>query len=193
MSTYARRWIAPSILVLALAAGIAAQQQQQPAAAPYPPAKPEKIAPAGTAARGGQLVMLGGCHDCHTPKKPNGEIDYSRSLMGHPQNAPLAPVVVGGASTNMQLTSWRGPWGMTLARNITPDKETGIGAWTVEDFKKTIRTGINPKGEVLRPPMPIPTLQNVPDADLEAMFMYLRTVKPIRNLVGRTEPAKGGN
>jgi len=80
---------------------------------------------------------------------------------------------------------------MTLARNITPDKETGIGTWTVDDFKKTLRTGINPKGEVLLPPMPIPTLQNATEEDLEAIYHYLMTVKPIHNAVaqqgGRTE------
>jgi mono/diheme cytochrome c family protein len=162
---------------------------QQPSN-PYPPAKPQAAAPAGTAARGAQLVMLGGCHDCHTPKLPTGAIDFSRPLMGHPENAPLAPDVIGGVSTNMLLTSWRGPWGVTLARNLTPDQETGIGGWTFEDFRKTIRTGVNPKGEVLLPPMPIPTLQNVPDSDLRAIYAYLRSLKPVRNHVGRINAGK---
>ena len=153
----------------------------------YPPAKPQKMAPAGTAERGKQLVMLGACHDCHTPKLDDGSLDFSRELSGHPQNAPLAPQVVGGISGNMLLTSWRGPWGMTLSRNITPDKETGIGSWTLEDFRKTIRTGVNPKGETLLPPMPIPVYQNMPDPDLEAIYKYLRTVKPIRNSVNRVQ------
>jgi mono/diheme cytochrome c family protein len=163
---------------------------QPPSSTPYPPAKPPAAAPAGTAARGAQLVMLGGCHDCHTPKLENGAIDYSRPLMGHPENAPLAPEVTGGVSTNMLLTSWRGPWGVTLARNLTPDKETGIGSWTYEDFRKTIRTGVNPKGEALLPPMPIPTLQNTPESDLKAIYAYLRTLKPVRNHVGRTSAVK---
>jgi hypothetical protein len=76
---------------------------------------------------------------------------------------------------------------MTLSRNITPDKETGIGNWTLEDFKRTIRTGVNPKGETLLPPMPIPVYQNMPDPDLEAIYRYLRTVKPIRNSVNRVQ------
>ena len=124
-------------------------------ASPYPPAKPEAAAPTGTAARGAQLAMLGGCHDCHTPKLQNGAPDMSRPMSGHPENAPLAPDVTGGVSTNMLLTSWRGPWGVSLARNLTPDMETGIGKWSYEEFRKTIRTGINPKGEVILPPMPI--------------------------------------
>ena len=172
----------------ALVAAVVAPLLGQPQASPLPPAKPERLAPVGTAARGAQLVMLGGCHDCHTPKLQDGAIDYSKSLMGHPANAPLAPEVVGGASTNMLLTAWRGPWGLTLARNLTPDKETGIGSWTQADFKKTMRTGVNPKGEVLRPPMPVMNLQNLPDSDLDAIYLHLRTLKPISNLVGKTTP-----
>ena len=148
------------------------------------------MAPAGSIARGAQLVMLGGCNDCHTPKLPNGAPDVTLALSGHPQGAPLAPNVVGGISTNMLLTSWRGPWGVSLARNITPDTETGIGSWTLADFKKTLRTGVNPNGEVLMPPMPIGEIQNVPDQDLDAIYAYLRTVKPIHNAVGRTAPPR---
>ena len=173
--------LAAAVLAAAVTVPLAGQQ-----ASPLPPPKPEKAAPAGTAARGAQLVMLGGCHDCHTPKLPNGQIDFSRAFMGHPENAPLAPEAVGGITTNMHLTAWRGPWGLTLARNLTPDKETGIGNWTVADFKKTIRTGVNPKGEALRPPMPVGNLQNLPDADLEAIYLHLREQKPVRNPVGRT-------
>jgi mono/diheme cytochrome c family protein len=156
---------------------------------PYPPPKPQPMATA-PAARGAQLVMLGGCHDCHTPKLQNSAPDMSRALSGHPQNAPLAPVVVGGVATNMMLTSWRGPWGVSLTRNLTPDKETGLGDWTLADFKKTIRTGVNKKGEVLMPPMPIAQLQNLPEQDLDNIFAYLRTVTPIKNAVGRTTPPR---
>jgi len=178
-----------SVLTLAIVLPATAQH---PPAHPFPAAKPERLAAAGTAARGAQLVMLGGCHDCHTPKNQDGSIDFTKSFMGHPENAPLAPQVVGGVSTNMLLTAWRGPWGVTLARNLTPDKETEIGSWTLADFKNTIRTGVNPKGEALRPPMPIGNLQNLPDADIEAIYRHLMTVKPIRNHVGRVEASKGG-
>jgi hypothetical protein len=187
MPTRVRWSLLVSVLTAAIVLPIAAQQ---PPATPYPPAKPERMAAAGTAARGAQLVMLGGCHDCHTPKHQDGSIDFSKSFMGHPANAPLPPQVVGGASANMLLTAWRGPWGITLARNLTPDKETGIGTWTLADFKRTIRTGVNPKGEVLRPPMPIPNLQSLPDADLEAIYRHLSTIKPIHNAVGRVDAGK---
>jgi len=149
---------------------------------PYPPAQPKKLAASPTSAeRGEQLVMLGGCNDCHTPKLPGGRLNMARALSGQPVGGPLPAVASGAVSANMMLTAWRGPWGVTLARNITPDKETGIGAWSLADFKRTLRTGVDPRGQVLNPPMPIPMLQNLPDEDLEAIFNYLRTVKPVRN------------
>ncbi len=184
-----RTALAVGVSALVAVASITYVIGQQPGN-PSPPAKPQPLAPAGTVARGAQLVMLGGCNDCHTPKLQNGEPDMSRALSGHPENAPLAPNVVGGISTNMMLTAWRGPWGVSLSRNITPDKETGIGSWTLADFKKTIRTGVNPKGEVLMPPMPIAQFQNLPDSDLDAIYAYLRTVKPIRNVVGHVPMPK---
>ena len=177
--------VGAAAFVAAVSVPVAARQQP---ANPYPPARPEAMAASGTIARGAQLLALGGCHDCHSPKLPDGKIDLSRVLSGHPQNAPLPPNVVGGVSTNMMLTAWRGPWGVSLARNLTPDGESGIGTWTLADFKKALRTGVNPKGEVLLPPMPIANLQNLPDKDLEAIFAYLRSIRPVRNTVGRPLP-----
>jgi hypothetical protein len=163
---------------LALVSLVAVAQPQSP----YPPAQPQKLVTASTsAARGEQLVMLGGCNDCHTPKLPGGRLNVSRLLSGQPVGAPVPPDVPGAVTTTMHLTVWRGPWGVSMARNITPDNETGIGSWSLADFKRTIRTGVDPKGQVLNPPMPIPTLQNLPDEDLEAIYNYLRTLKPIRN------------
>lgn len=179
--------LAAVTVALVVAACLPLVAGQQPAS-PYPPARPEAMAGAGTAARGAQLLALGGCHDCHTPKLQNGAPDMSRALSGHPQNAALPPDVLGGISSNMMLTAWRGPWGVSLSRNITPDRETGIGSWTLADFKKTLRTGVNPKGEVLLPPMPIHELQNLPDRDIEALYAYLRTVAPIRNTPGKPTP-----
>jgi hypothetical protein len=159
--------------------------QSAPAELPkplYPPGKAERLPPSRTSvARGRQLVDLGGCNDCHTPKKADGSYDLSRELSGHPEGSPIPPEEEGAISTSMVLTAWRGPWGMTLSRNLTPDKETGLGAWTLADFKKTIRTGVDPKNEVLYPPMPIQDFRNLPDDDLTAIWNYLRTVKPIHN------------
>jgi mono/diheme cytochrome c family protein len=173
-----------AFLAIACVSFVAGQQ----AGSPYPPAKPQALAAMGTPARGEQLVVLGGCHDCHTPKLQNGAYDMSRALSGQPENAPLPPNVIGGVSANMMLTAWRGPWGVSQARNITSDKQTGIGGWTLADFKKTLRTGVDPKGDVLMPPMPIQDFQNLPEKDLETLYAYLRTVKPIHNTVGHAMP-----
>lgn len=180
--------LAMGALVFASVFSVGLAARQAPGAG-YPPPKPQ---PVGTtqAARGAQLVMLGGCHDCHTPKGPNFAFDLTRALSGHPADAPLPPQVVGGIATNMMLTAWRGPWGISMARNLTPDKETGLGDWTLADFKKALRTGVNKKGETLLPPMPIMTLQNLPDQDLETIWAYLRTLKPVKNAVGKATPPR---
>jgi len=180
--------LAIGALALGSALSIPLAARQAPGAG-YPPPKPQPMATT-QAGRGAQLVMLGGCHDCHTPKGPDFSLDLSRAMSGHPQSAALPPDVVGGVSSNMMFTAWRGPWGVSMARNLTPDKETGIGAWTLADFKKSMRTGVNKKGETLLPPMPITNLQNLPDRDIEAIWAYLRTLKPVRNAVGKPLPPK---
>ncbi len=174
-----------TVLLAAIGLAVAAAVSVFAQKSPYPPARPERMAPAGSLARGGQLVMMAGCDDCHTPKMQGGKPDMARRLSGHPPDGPLPAEVAGSITANMMLTAWRGPWGLTLAANITPDKETGIGNWTLEDFKKTIRSGVDPTGYTIRPPMPIASFQNLPDQDLEAIFRYLQSVKPVHNPVGR--------
>jgi hypothetical protein len=145
------------------------------------------------AARGKYLVATSGCMDCHTPWKmgPKGpEPDMSRWLSGHPQDVkmPPAPVLSGNGAWQMVAaatnTAFAGPWGVSFTANLTPDKETGLGDWTVDDFKKTIRTGRHlGRGREILPPMPIPVYNNMTDDDLEAVFAYLRTIPAINNRV----------
>lgn len=144
------------------------------------------------AARGKYLVATSGCMDCHTPFKPGpkgAEPDMSRMLSGHPQDLKMPPVPVLPAGPWMIVssgtnTAWAGPWGVSFTANLTPDDETGIGRWTVQDFKATIRTGRHlGRGREILPPMPIPVYNNMTDEDLEAVYAYLRTIPPIRNRV----------
>ena len=105
----------------------------------------------GAAERGKYLVTFGGCHDCHTPKVPGPGgapvPDASRLLSGHPEKLPppswSAEEMKKGvaATTNEMLTAWAGPWGVSFAINLTPDKETGIGEWSEKSFIQMARTG----------------------------------------------------
>ncbi len=173
-----------SLAVAALAIGAALVQMHAPAQA--------QTTPLDKAARGKYLVDTSGCHDCHTPFKmgPNGpERDMAHMLAGHPQEMKLPPVpalppgpwLMVSAATN---TAHAGPWGVSFSANLTPDRDTGLGDWSVQDFKQTIRTGRHlGRGREVLPPMPIPVYSQMNDADLEAIYAYLRTVAPIKNRV----------
>jgi mono/diheme cytochrome c family protein len=140
-------------------------------------------------ARGKYLVDIMGCHDCHTPMKlgPNGpEWDMTRALSGHPEALvmPAAPQQKEPwlASMAMTMTAWNGPWGTSFTRNLTPDKETGLGDWTVEEFIATMKTGRERgKGRPVLPPMPVQNLAALTDSDIRALFAYLQSLPAIKN------------
>ena len=74
--------------------------------------------------------------------------------------------------------------GHQLTRNLTPDPETGLGKWTEQQFVDTIRTGRQQgRGREILPPMPWQAIKNLNDADLKAIFAYLRTIAAINNKV----------
>lgn len=75
------------------------------------------------------------------------------------------------------------PFGKLLAPNITPDKETGIGNYSAEDFKKAMTKGVAPGGKRLYPAMPYPYYAHLDDASLTAMWDHLKTVKPVKKSV----------
>jgi mono/diheme cytochrome c family protein len=151
---------------------------------------PDKIA------RGKYLVTIAGCNDCHTPWKmgPNGPApDVSRMLSGHPESfqvppppAPQGPWMVSAVATN---TAWAGPWGVSFTANITPDPETGLGKWTLRNFIDTMRTGRHMgRGRQILPPMPIPMYKHMTDEDLEAVFVYLKSIPAVSNRVPEPMP-----
>jgi mono/diheme cytochrome c family protein len=154
---------------------------------------PKKSAPSKKQIeRGEYLVKTGGCGDCHTPKtmtKEGPAEDHSRMLSGHPAGEQLpAPPKAGNSpwvvTTTMGLTAWSGPWGISYARNLTPDKATGLGEWTEQQFVDTIKTGKRMGvGPVLLPPMPWPAIKNLTDEDLKAIFAYLQSIPPVKNMV----------
>jgi len=152
------------------------------------------------AKRGEYLVNSMGCGDCHTPMKmgPKGpEPDMTRMLSGHPKEMmlPASPISGPGpwvAAVSASFTAWAGPWGVSYTRNLTPDKETGLGDWTELNFIQTIRNGKHQgKGRDLLPPMPWQAFKNLTDDDLKAIFAYLRTIPPIKNAVPEPIPPAG--
>ena len=142
---------------------------------------------------GQHLVTIAGCSDCHTPKKmtPLGPVpDDSLLLSGHPSKMPPPDINrkelerKGLAATN-DMTAWAGPWGISYSGNLTPD-ETGIGNWTEEQFMRALREG-KWKGlegsRQLLPPMPWQNFRSFTDDEIKAIFAYLKSVRPIKNLV----------
>lgn len=105
---------------------------------------------------GEYLALAGDCISCHT--------------------APGGKPYAGGLK--MQT-----PFGYLLSPNITPDVETGIGSWSKDDFARALHDGVNKKGQDLYPAMPFTSYTKVTRADVDAIYDYLRTVKPVSNAV----------
>jgi mono/diheme cytochrome c family protein len=147
---------------------------------------------------GKYLVTTGGCDDCHTPKiyTANGPVpDTTRRFSGF-QNGEILPaldvkyVTPGNwVATESNFSAWVGPWGISYAANLTPDNATGIGAVTEEMFIKSLREGkLKGVGRPLLPPMPWPTIGQMTDQDLKAIYAYLMSIKAINNEVPQPTP-----
>jgi mono/diheme cytochrome c family protein len=72
-----------------------------------------------------------------------------------------------------------GPFGTVHTTNITPDRQTGIGAWTDDQIIAAIRLGRRPNGERLIPVHPYPVFNGMAETDLRALVAYLRSVPPV--------------
>ncbi len=142
-------------------------------------------------ARGRYLVDIMACNDCHTPLKMGAkgpEPDMARLLSGHPEGMTLPPPPAGagpwiwaGIASN---TAFSGPWGISYTANLTPDKNTGLGIWTEDMFLQAMRTGKHMgTSRMIQPPMPWNWTGRATDADLKAIFAYLKSVPPIANHV----------
>ncbi len=106
--------------------------------------------------RGRYLTAAGDCAACHTV--PGGE--------------PFA----GGLPIHT-------PFGTIVSSNITPDRETGIGAWTDENFVAALHKGLRANGSNLYPAMPYPSYTKVSRDDALAMRAYLWTISPVKHSV----------
>jgi mono/diheme cytochrome c family protein len=102
--------------------------------------------------RGQYLARVGDCVACHT--KHDG-----------------VPFTGGFAMPT--------PFGTLYSPNITPDEATGIGKWTATEFYQMLHTGRSRDGTLLYPAMPFPAYTKVTRDDADALFAYLRTLKPV--------------
>ncbi|KGO87666.1 c-type cytochrome [Flavobacterium suncheonense] len=147
--------------------------------------------------KGKNLVNVIGCNDCHSPKimTEKGPIpDPNKLLSGHDANEQLpkynAESVKGYVLFNMNNTAAVGPWGTSFAANLTPD-DTGIGTWSEEQFLKAMKQG-KYKGldgsRQLLPPMPWQSYSQMADEDVKAIFAYLKSLNPVKNIVPQSVP-----
>ncbi|HYI30629.1 MAG TPA: c-type cytochrome [Bradyrhizobium sp.] len=119
--------------------------------------------------RGGYLVnTIMACGNCHTPRDAGG--------------APIAEKAFSGGLT------FTTPAFIATAPNITPDVETGIGSWSDAEIKRALVEGIRPDrshlaGVPLAAIMPANFYKALLPEDLDAIVAYLRSLKPVRNLV----------
>jgi len=113
--------------------------------------------------RGKYLVTLGGCNDCHTPGYFLGHPDFDRRL--------------GGSEVGFSIPGL----GVFVGRNLTPDKQTGLGSWTDEEIVTAITTGKRPDGRELAPIMPWRAFSALTKEDAEAIAVYLKSLPPVHN------------
>lgn len=163
------------IIILTLIAGVTittAARQHMKYDAPYPDIKASTDS--AVIARGRHLVLgPAHCADCHSKVK---NID---SLLKLGQE----PALSGGNVFDL-------PFGKFYTRNLTPDKETGIGNMTDGEIARVLRYSVKKNGETVLPFMPF---QNMSDDDLTAIISYLRSAKPVHNKVPDHEYNTMGN
>jgi nicotinate dehydrogenase subunit B len=129
--------------------------------APIAPPDPSTYS-AATIAKGKLLAALGDCAVCHT--QVNGAIN------------------AGGRAIET-------PFGIIYSTNITPDAETGIGAWSYPAFERAMREGIHRDGRHLYPAFPYNHFAKSSDADLQALYAYLMVQPAVKSVSPETKLA----
>lgn len=115
--------------------------------------------------RGQYLVTLGGCNDCHTPGYFFGKPDMARFL--------------GGSEVGFEIPGL----GVFHGPNLTPDPETGLGAWSTDQIATAITKGQRPDGRELAPIMPWHAFASLTAQDVRAIAVYLKSLPPVKNKV----------
>ncbi|HEU4378808.1 MAG TPA: cytochrome c [Hyphomicrobiaceae bacterium] len=118
-----------------------------------------------TQPRGQYLARIMDCTGCHTPGALIGKPDQARYL--------------AGGDIGFQIPGLGYFW----PPNLTPDKETGLGAWSEDDIVRAVRTGSRPDGRMLAPAMPWHSYAALTDKDARDLARYLKRMVPVRNAV----------
>jgi cytochrome c553 len=129
---------------------------------PLPPAYGPPIqsvkapAPKDKLRYGEYLARIGHCMDCHSPRGEDGRLVTTQLGAG----GQVFP----------------GPWGQSVARNLTPHA-TGLKGWSDAEIARAIREGVSKDGSKLKPPMGFGFYKNIADDDMAALIAYLRSLK----------------
>ncbi len=115
--------------------------------------------------RGEYLATVMDCGGCHTGGALAGQPDPKLHLAGSN---------IGFGVPGL---------GVFYPPNLTPDRETGLGAWTEADIVRAVRTGERPDGRVLAPVMPWRNYAALTDEDARALARHLKGLPPVRNTV----------
>ncbi|MCI0609648.1 MAG: c-type cytochrome, partial [Anaerolineae bacterium] len=142
---------------------------------------------------GKYIAAIAGCTSCHTPLQEEYQNPQTLTLeqiqtlaFNETQATDQTRLLAGGRAFDL------GPAGVVFTRNITPDTETGIGAWTDDQIKIATKTGIDNEGKLLFPVMPYHVYNGMADVDLEAVVAYLHSVNAVNNPVpDRTVTTEG--
>ena len=148
----ARRHILGAIGVAAVAVVALLAFAWRPAIAPIAPPAPTSF-PRELVETGERLASAGNCIDCHT--------------------APGGPANAGGKPTRTKV-------GNFYSTNLTPDPETGIGAWSEAAFTRALREGVSRDGRHLFPVFPYTHYTQLADADVRALYAYFMTRPPVK-------------
>ena len=150
-------------------------------------AQPARAAPPGQddpVAHGKYLTTIAGCVDCHTPYPADFDLSQLTDL------DKLYSLAGGADKTRLFAGGQPFPvpgLGVVFSKNLTSDKETGLGNWTDDEIKTAFQTGVSKDGLHLFPIMPYHLLNGMADSDADAIVAFLRTLPPVNNPAPRQQ------
>jgi len=146
-----RKALLAIVVAIVIVGGAAAALAWRPAIDPVRRPAAASFDPA-LVKRGGELASIGNCISCHT--------------------APGGRTFAGGLALPT-------PFGTIYSTNITPDEQTGIGAWSEEAFQRALWEGVDRAGRHLYPAFPYDHFTLIAERDVSALYAFLMTREPV--------------